>query len=360
MSQIDRWLSELLKRNGSDMHLIAGQYPRMRIDGELKIASEAMLSTQEAESLAGELLNERTRRRLEKEDGVDFAYQMEGAARFRVNLFRHLGGLGLVMRAIPQVPRSLESLELPSVIGSLCRHKQGLVLVTGKTGSGKSTTLAAMVDLINSSRRSHILTIEDPIEFLHQRKRSLISQREIGEHTPSFTAALRSALREDPDVILVGELRDYETISLAVTAAETGILVLGTLHTRRADLTVDRLINVFPAGKQPQVRMMLSTSLRGVVAQQLVRRAGKEGRVAATEILINTPAVSSLVRDGKIGQLETVIQSGALMGMQTMDGDLRRLLDAGLIAGQEAYAHCTHKDAFRNYLGVNGGSSLDT
>lgn len=330
------------------MHLVAGQYPRMRLDGELKIVSDAILSGRETESLAGELLSERSRRRLDKEDGVDFAYQMGDSARFRVNLFRHLGGLGLVMRAIPQVPRSLESLELPSVIGSLCRHKQGLVLVTGKTGSGKSTTLAAMVDLINSTRRSHILTIEDPIEFLHQRKRSLISQREVGEHTPGFTAALRSALREDPDVILVGELRDYETISLAVTAAETGILVLGTLHTRRADLTVDRIINVFPAGKQPQVRIMLSTSLRGVVSQQLIRRADGHGRVAATEVLINTPAVSSLVRDGKIGQLETVIQSGALMGMQTMDGDLRRLLDAGVIDGQAAYANCTHKEAFKN------------
>ncbi|AOU97041.1 type IV pili twitching motility protein PilT [Acidihalobacter yilgarnensis] len=352
MSRVDRWLSELLERGGSDMHLIASQCPRMRLDGQLEMVADSPLASDEVETMAGELLGEQARARFERDDGVDFAYQMGDTARFRVNLFRHLGGLGLVMRAIPQAPQSLEALKLPTVLRSLCQHKQGLVLVTGKTGSGKSTTLAAMVDFINTTRRSHILTIEDPIEFMHQRKRSLISQREIGEHTPSFAAALRSALREDPDVILVGELRDHETIALAVTAAETGILVLGTLHTRRADLTVDRLINVFPAGKQSQVRIMLSTSLRGVVAQQLLRRADDQGRVAATEVLVNTSAVSSLIRDGKVGQLETAMQSGALMGMQTMDGDLRRLLDAGMISGHEAYAHSTHKEVFRAYLGA--------
>lgn len=351
MSRVNQWLEKLLERGGSDMHLVAGLRPRMRIDGDLEVVAEEPISAPEAEIMAAELLNEQTRMRLEQDDGVDFAYQLVDVARFRVNLFRHLGGLGLIMRAIPQDPRTLDDLRMPSVLRNLCAHKQGLVLVTGKTGSGKTTTLAAMVDHINATRRSHILTIEDPIEFLHQRKRSLISQREVGEHTSSFAAALRSALREDPDVILVGELRDYETIALAVTAAETGILVLATLHTGRADLTVERLINVFPAGKQSQVRIMLSTSLRGVVAQQLLRRANGQGRVAATEILVNTAAVSSMIRDGKVGQLETVMQSGALVGMHTMDADLRRLLDAGMINGQVAYAHCTHKEVFRSHVG---------
>lgn len=351
MARIDALLSQLLGSKGSDLHLIAGQKLRMRINGELEVTGPSRLDPEDVAAMVGEILTPRARQQFEHEDGADFAYELEGQARFRVNLFRHIGGLGMVMRAIPAEAASLEALDLPSVVRSLCMHKQGLVLVTGKTGSGKSTTLAAMVDAINELKRGHILTIEDPIEFVHRRKRCLISQREVGRHAKSFSSALRSALREDPDVILVGELRDLETIGLAVTAAETGILVLGTLHTSRADVTVDRIINAFPAGKQAQVRIMLSTSLRGVVAQQLAQRADGEGRLAVTEILVNTPAVSSLIRDGKTAQLETVMQSGALVGMQTMDGELRRLVDAGMLTGQEAYRRAINKENFRQFAG---------
>jgi twitching motility protein PilT len=351
MARIDALLNQLLDNKGSDLHLIAGQKLRMRINGELEAVGPERIDAEDVAAMAGEILGNRARQELEREDGADFAYELDGRARFRVNLFRHIGGLGMIMRAIPAKALDLEALDMPPVVRSLCMHKQGLVLVTGKTGSGKSTTLAAMVDAINESKRGHILTIEDPIEFVHQRKRSLISQREIGRHAKTFSSALRSALREDPDVILVGELRDLETISLAVTAAETGILVLGTLHTSRADVTVDRIINTFPAGKQAQVRIMLSTSLRGVIAQQLARRADGEGRLAVSEILVNTPAVGSLIRDGKTEQLETVMQSGALVGMQTMDGELRRLMDAGMITGLEAYRRAISKENFRRFAG---------
>ncbi len=349
MARVDALLDDLLARGGSDLHLIAGQPMRMRIDGELEVCADTPLDADEVAEMAGEILNERARRQFDKEDGADFSHELNERARFRVNLFRHIGGVGMVLRAIPAEALSLEQLDMPAAARSLCLYKQGLVLVTGKTGSGKSTTLAAMVDAINETRRGHILTIEDPIEFVHRRKRCLISQREVGRHAKSFASALRSALREDPDVILVGELRDLETISLAVTAAETGILVFGTLHTSRADVTVDRIINSFPAGKQSQVRIMLSTSLRGVIAQQLVRRADGQGRVAATEILLNTPAVSNLIRDGKTSQLENVMQSGAMLGMHTMDGELRRLMDAGIVTGQEAYRHAINKENFQPF-----------
>jgi twitching motility protein PilT len=254
-----------------------------------------------------------------------------------------------VFRVIPSKARTADELKLPDAVRNLCKVNSGLILVTGKTGSGKSTTLAAMIDDINTREKGHILTIEDPIEFVHTRKNCLISQREIGVHSPSFSSALLSALREDPDVILVGELRDLETMSIAVTAAETGILVMGTLHTNGAAATVDRLVNAFPADKQPHVRTMLSTSLRGVVSQQLIPKADKKGRVAALEILINTPAIANLIRQGKMDQLENGMQTGSGSGMRLMDAAIQTLLDQRLITGADAYKKSINKSRFEQY-----------
>jgi twitching motility protein PilT len=346
MKRVDALLARMVEMDGSDLHMIAGDPPRIRVYGDLNRLEEDSMSAEAVSDSLAEVMPEHARQVFEQEDGVDFAYEIQGLSRFRVNVFRQINGLGAVFRAIPSRSMNMDELGLPPVVSSLSMQRHGLLLVTGKTGSGKSTTLAAVVDDINARRKGHIITIEDPIEFLHERKRSLISQRQVGLHTPSFASALRSALREDPDVILVGEMRDLETISLAVTAAETGILVLGTLHTSGAASTVDRIINTFPSQKQGQIRTMLSTSLRGVVSQQLARRADRRGRVAAIEVLVNTPAVSNLIREGRSDQLESTMQSGALVGMQTMDGALRRLLEAGTITGAEAYERSISKSEF--------------
>jgi twitching motility protein PilT len=282
-------------------------------------------------------------------NGADFAHTIEGLGRFRVNVMRQLNGLGAVMRSIPTQALTMDQLKLPDSIRGLARAPNGLILVTGKTGSGKSTTLAAIIDEINKREKGHILTIEDPIEFVHQRRSCLVSQREIGLHSQSFAQALHSALREDPDVVLVGEMRDLETIQIAVTAAEMGILVMGTLHTNGAAQTVDRVVNVFPSDKQSHVRTMLSTSLRGVVSQQLLQRADKQGRVAALEILINNSAVSNLIRQGKLDQLENTMQSGAASGMRTMDGSIQALFDQRLITGKEAYKKAINKARFEGF-----------
>jgi twitching motility protein PilT len=259
---------------------------------------------------------------------------------------RQLNGMGAVFRSIPSKALSMDELKLPESVRALARANSGLILVTGKTGSGKSTTLAAIIDDINKRDKGHILTIEDPIEFVHQRKNCLVSQREIGLHAQSFAQALHSGLREDPDVILVGELRDLETISIAVTAAEMGILVMGTLHTNGAAPTVDRIINVFPSDKQSHVRTMLSTSLRGVISQQLLQKADKQGRVAALEILVNNPAVSNLIRQGKLDQLENTMQSGGASGMRTMDSSIQALFDQRLVTGKEAFKKSINKARF--------------
>ena len=349
MSRIDTFLELLVKQDGSDLHLVSGNPPRIRLYGDLVGVKYRELSGAETMALLSEIMPENARLAFEQRSSVDFAYAVEGLARFRVNVYRHLSGVGAALRMIPANVRSIEDLGLPGVLAGFCQQRKGLLLCTGPTGSGKSTTLAALIDHINSTRKGHIITIEDPIEFVHSNKSSLISQREVGFDTPSFAAALQSALREDPNVILVGEMRDLETISLAVTAAETGILVFGTLHTNGATSTVDRIINVFPPADQSRIRGMLSTSLIGVVSQQLVRRADGRGRVAAVEVLVNNPGIANILREGKTEQLATAIQGGGLQGMQSMDTALRRLVDARVISGKEAYRKAINKREFEMF-----------
>lgn len=296
-----------------------------------------------------EIMDATTQRAFDDDDAADFAYEIPDVSRFRVNIFRHLNGIGAIFRAIPSKALTLEDLGMPKIVHELVRHTHGMILVTGKTGSGKSTTLAAMIDAMNKRLKGHILTIEDPVEFVHRNQGCLISQREVGIHCDSFAHALHSALREDPDVILVGEMRDLETISIAVTAAEMGILVMGTLHTNGAAQTVDRIVNSFSADKQSHIRTMISTSLRGVISQQLLPTKGKAGRVAALEILINTSAVGNLIRQGKLDQLETAMQAGGNLGMQTMDFALLDLVNKGVIDGQEAYLQANNKSKFERF-----------
>lgn len=353
MNQIDEYLKQLIVRNGSDLHFIAGEPPRARIYGELQILAPETLATSRVETALQEIMAQKARDEFQRRDSADFAYALESMARFRVNVFRHVGGTGAVFRAIPSQAKTLAELKLPPVITQLCKQPQGMILVTGKTGSGKSTTLAAMIDEINRQIAGHILTIEDPIEFVHKRQKCLISQREIGVHSPGFAAALHSALREDPDVILIGEMRDLETVSIAVTAAEMGILVMGTLHTNGAAQTVDRIVNSFPTDKQSHVRTMLSTSLRGVISQQLVPRKGEPGLVAALEILVNTPAVANLIRQGKLDQLENAMQGGGRIGMRTMDSALKDLMDQGRISGKTAYEAALEKRKFEDVKELN-------
>ena len=346
MAKIDEFLAEVLKRKGSDLHFIAGDPPRLRVYGDLQALRPEPLKADYVKETLYEIMPPKAIARFEEKEGADFAYAVPNVARFRVNVMRQLNGMGAVCRVIPSAALTLDELNMPESVRSLCRVNSGLILVTGKTGSGKSTTLAAMIDDINTRLKGHILTVEDPIEFVHVRKNCLISQREVGVHAPSFSDAVHSALREDPDVVLVGEMRDLETISVAVSAAEMGILVMGTLHTNGAAATVDRIVNAFPSDKQSHVRTMLSTSLRGVVSQQLVPRAGQPGRVAALEILINTPAVANLIRQGKIDQLENTMQSGASFGMRTMDMAIQQLFDSRAISGRDAFRKAINKSRF--------------
>jgi twitching motility protein PilT len=349
MAKLDEFLAEVLKRKGSDLHFIAGDPPRLRVYGDLQALRPEPLKADFVKETLYEIMPPKAIARFEEKEGADFAYAVPNLARFRVNIMRQLNGMGAVCRVIPSAALTLDELNMPDSVRAMCRVNSGLILVTGKTGSGKSTTLAAMIDDINTRMKGHILTVEDPIEFVHVRKNCLISQREVGVHAPSFSDAVHSALREDPDVVLVGEMRDLETISVAVSAAEMGILVMGTLHTNGAAATVDRIVNAFPADKQSHVRTMLSTSLRGVISQQLIPRAGQSGRVAALEILVNTPAVSNLIRQGKIDQLENTMQSGASFGMRTMDMAIQGLLDSRAISGRDAFRKAINKQRFEQH-----------
>jgi len=349
VSRINAFLELLISQKGTDLHLVSGNPPRMRLCGDIHPVKYRELSETETQNLLFEIMDDYHKKIFTANGHVDFAYEIPELSRFRVNVFRHLDGIGAVFRAIPTRIATLEELKLPGVLKNLARQPKGLILVTGPTGSGKSTTLAAMVDYINNEKRGHIITIEDPVEYIHQTRKCLISQREIGQHTNTFAEALHCALREDPDIILVGEMRDLETISLALTAAEMGILVLATLHTNGAASAINRIINAFPPGDGPYVRTMLSTSLCGVISQHLLKTIDGKSRMAAVEVLINNSATANLIREGKTEQLENVMQSGALLGMQAIDTTLRRLLDAKMISGEEAYKNARNKKAFEQY-----------
>ena len=350
MAQIDQFLKVLVEQKGSDLHLTVGSPPVMRVHGHLQRLKFRELTNKDLEALMYEIMEEDWRIKFVDKLDYDFAYEIAGLARFRVNVFWQRKGLGAVLRTIPETILSADQLGLPDAVRKLCMLTKGLVLVTGPTGSGKSTTLAAMVDLINDTRADHVLTIEDPIEFVHANKKCLVNQREVSTNTKSFANALRAALREDPDVILVGEMRDQETIELGITAAETGHLVFGTLHTNSAPKTVDRIIDVFPADEQEQIRSMLAESLKGVIAQVLLRAKDGKSRFAAWEILIGTSAIGNLIRENKIHQMPSIIQTGKKDGMQLLDQHIMEFLMSGKITAEEAYMKANNKQAFREHL----------
>lgn len=328
------------KESASDVHISSGEPPMIRIYGDMRKIDMPPLMREDVHTVLYNILNDQQRKAYEEHYELDFAIAITGIGRFRVNAFLQNRGESIVFRTIPEKIPLLEQLNMPAIVAELTKKEKGLILLTGPTGSGKSTTLAAMLDLINREYKCHILTIEDPIEFVHKSKNSLVNQRELGSNTHSFANALRSALREDPDVILVGEMRDLETISLALTAAETGHLVLATLHTSSAPKTVDRIIDVFPAEQQQQIRTMLSESLQAVIAQQLIKRTEGIGRIAALEIMIGTPAVRNLIRENKIAQIPSALQTGRQHGMQTMDQALLDLYRNGLVS----------KESIRNFV----------
>ena len=343
---ITELLAFSVKNKASDLHLSAGLPPMIRVDGDIRRINVPPLEHKVVHTLVYDIMNDKQRKDFEEYYETDFSFELPEIARFRVNAFNHNRGAGAVFRTIPSKILTLEELGCPPVFKDISDQPRGIVLVTGPTGSGKSTTLAAMIDYKNESEHGHILTIEDPIEFVHESKKCLVNQREVHRDTLGFSEALRSALREDPDIILVGEMRDLETIRLALTAAETGHLVFGTLHTSSAAKTIDRIIDVFPAAEKSMVRSMLSESLRAVIAQTLLKRIGG-GRIAAHEIMIGTPAIRNLIREDKVAQMYSSIQTGQQYGMQTLDQCLQDMLQRGVISKQDAKMRAAHKDDFK-------------
>src|ERR687888_1433966 len=350
MAKIDAFFKLMNEQGASDLHLAAGSQPILRIRGEMERVKYKVLENDELRAMLYEITPEEKIKLFEETGDIDFGYEIPGVARYRANFFRQAHGVGAVFRLIPNPIMTAEQLGLPPVITQLAMLQKGRVLVTGPTGSGKSTTLAAIVDYANKHRKDHIITVEDPVEFVHRSQGCIVNHREVGRHTRSFATALRAALREDPDIILVGELRDLETIQLAIEAASTGHLVFGTLHTQSAAKTVDRIIDVFPANQQEQIRSTLSDSLKAVVAQTLFKRVDVKGRCAALEILICTPACANLIREGKTFQIPTVLQTGKKYGMQSLDDAILDHLEKGRINPEDAYLHCLDKGRFRAFL----------
>jgi len=335
-----------MKQQGaSDLHLTSGSAPYMRIHGDMVKLNYKNVSPETCQGLIFEILTDKQKELFTEDWDLDLSYPLAGVGRFRVNVFMQRHGVSGVFRLIPEEIKTIKELDLPEQLATLIDVSEGLVLVTGPTGSGKSTTLASLIHTINKENQAHIITVEDPIEFVHENQRCLISQREIASHTKSFNAALRAALREDPDIILVGEMRDLETISLAITAAETGHLVFGTLHTNSAIKTIDRVIDVFPEGQQTQIRVMLSESLRGVVAQALLPRPDHNGRVPVVEILVNVPAVANLIREGKTHQIANVMQTGRAHGMVTFESAIHELIHKGLISKEDGMSFLRRRSA---------------
>ncbi|MFN2491339.1 MAG: type IV pilus twitching motility protein PilT [Pyrinomonadaceae bacterium] len=347
MARIDDLLNQMAERDASDLHLTSGSAPYLRVHGQMARLNYKAVSPEVCQALIFEVLSETQREIFLETWDLDCSYALKGVGRFRVNVFGQRKGVGAVFRRIPEYIQTIDELGLPANLSDLLDVSEGLILVTGPTGSGKSTTLASLIHTINVDKKAHIITIEDPIEFVHNNKNSLINQREVSSHTKSFHHALRAALREDPDVILVGEMRDLETISLALTAAETGHLVLATLHTNSATKTVDRIIDVFPEAQQGQIRVMLSESLRGVVAQSLVPRSDGQGRVAVVEVLVNIPAVANLIREGKTFQIASSMQTGQVHGMITFETAINDLVRRGLVSRHDGQSFLARRGAGR-------------
>jgi twitching motility protein PilT len=354
VAKIDAFLKIMREAGASDLHLSTGSPPVLRISGDLQEAKHRELTGEEVRFLVYELLTEAQIEQFESHGQLDFAHTVEGVARFRIHVFKRHPGIAAAFRIIPHEIPTLESLHLPAALTRMLQQRAGLILVTGPTNSGKSTTLAAMVDHLNESTKGNIITLEDPLEFIHQPKSCIVNQRQIGEHARSFAEALKGALRADPNVILVGEMRDLETIALALSAAELGLLVLGTLHTKSASQTISRVADAFPADQQPAVRLTLSEVLIGICSQQLLRRADKKGRVAAFEILIGTPAVRTMIREGKTHQVNNVIMTGKKEGMKLLDHSLRELIHHELVTGEEAARYADEPEAILSFTRSGG------